>query len=205
MKDFDDLISGFVSLSDGSPFAGKLGRATCSIPPIIASAVGRRALGSLGIVGVPRHTALSAPSLAAEAVCHSSTFFTPVVLLDRSRLARACGARRLRAFGDRPAPLAISAVLAAVEHVEAATGATVVPFLFFRRRSAAAHRLGALPLLGRVSGPAPSAVVTAVADAFLVALALLLAVLVAVWGPLLRQGAASLVGRLPLVRVVSRV
>ena len=109
------------------------------------------------------------------------------------------------AFSYRPAPLAISAVLAAVEHVEAATGATVVPRLFFSRWSAAAHRLGALPLLGRVGGPAPSAVVTAVADAFLVALALLFAVLVAVRGPLLRQGAASLVGRLPLVRVVSRV
>ena len=127
------------------------------------------------------------------------------MLLDRSRLARACGARRLPAFSDRPAPLAISAVLAAVEHVEAATGAIVVPRLFFSRWSAAAHRLGALPLFERVGGPAPSAVVTAVADAFLVALALLFAVLVAVWGPLLRQGAASLVGRLPLVRVVSRV
>ena len=127
------------------------------------------------------------------------------MLLDRSRLARACGARRLPAFSDRPAPLAISTVLAAVEHVKAATGATIVPFLFFRRRSAAAHRLGTLPLLGRVGGPAPSAVVTAVADAFLVALALLFAVLVAMWGPLLRQGTTSLVGRLPLVRVVSRV
>ena len=68
MKDIDDLISGFVSLSDGSPFAGKLGRARCSVPPVVASAVGRWALGSLGIVGVPRHAAFSASSLAAEAV-----------------------------------------------------------------------------------------------------------------------------------------
>ena len=89
------------------------------------------------------------------------------------------------AFSDRPTPLAICTILAAVENVEAATGATVVPRLLFSRWSTTAHGLRALPLLGCVGRPTPSAVITAVANSFLATFTLLFAVLIAVGGPLL--------------------
>ena len=98
------------------------------------------------------------------------------------------GTSRPLTFGDRPAPLTVSAVSTALEIVVVSAVATVEPFLLnlSLRWLAAAHCLGVKPLLHSVRRPTIAAVITTVANAFLIILALSFAIGIAMWCSLLR-------------------
>ena len=85
------MLSGFIARTDSFHFARHL-RKMCSVPPVSTSAVRRASVDSQGIVSIPGMTTLSA-GVSAETILQSITLRAPDVLLDRSRLATASGAR----------------------------------------------------------------------------------------------------------------